>query len=91
MSSQLSNRAEDRYVDGLLGERFHYRRFGTDSGVPLYLHLFFPETKRARAAGLASSRCLDVRPSTSAAAVRDDTHRGPLTAIGAHDVDRFLR
>ncbi|GAB7071172.1 alpha/beta hydrolase [Mycobacterium hodleri] len=202
-----SDQAEDRYVDGPLGERFHYRRFGTDSGVPLvlcmrlrgtvdhwdpallddlaaerevivfdnrgtslssgtapttvdglaeggiafiralglervdvlgwslggivaqgitfgapelvrrlivagstpagvpdqpnpsakvgeilthavnddedYLHLFFPETEGARAAGLASLRRLDVRLSQSRAAVQDDTYRGQLTAIGA--------
>jgi pimeloyl-ACP methyl ester carboxylesterase len=35
--SHLSAQAEDRYVDGPLGERFHYRRFGTDTGVPLVL------------------------------------------------------
>jgi len=205
MSSQLSGRAEDRYVDGPLGERFHYRRFGTGGDVPLvlcmrlrgtvdhwdpelldalaatrevvvfdnrgtnastgvapttmdglaeggiafiralgldrvdvmgwslggivaqgitlgapelvrrlivagstpagvpdqpkpsakvgeilthavnddedYLHLFFPETERARTAGLASLRRLDVRLATSGAAVQDETYRGQLTAV----------
>lgn len=205
MSSQLSGQAEDRYVDGPLGERFHYRRFGTGGDVPLvlcmrlrgtvdhwdpelldalaatrevvvfdnrgtsgstgtapttvdglaeggiafiralgldrvdvmgwslggivaqgitlgapelvrrlivagstpagvpdqpkpsakvgeilthavnddedYLHLFFPETERARAAGLASLRRLDVRLATSGAAVQDETYRGQLTAV----------
>ena len=205
MSSQLSAQAEDRYVDGPLGERFHYRRFGTGGDVPLvlcmrlrgtvdhwdpelldalaatrevvvfdnrgtnastgtapttvdelaeggiafiralgldrvdvmgwslggivaqgitlgapevvprlivagstpagvpdqpkpsakvgeilthavnddedYLHLFFPETERARAAGLASLRRLDFRLATSGAAVQDDTYRGQLTAV----------
>ncbi|MEU0497472.1 alpha/beta hydrolase [Mycobacterium sp. NPDC006124] len=205
MSSQLSGHAEDRYVDGPLGERFHYRRFGTGGDVPLvlcmrlrgtvdhwdpelldalaatrevvvfdnrgtnastgtapttvdglaeggiafiralgldrvdlmgwslggivaqgitlgapelvrrlivagstpagvpdqpkpsakvgeilthavnddedYLHLFFPETERARAAGLASLRRLDVRLATSGAAVQDETYRGQLTAV----------
>jgi len=205
VSSHLSDHAEDRYVDGPLGERFHYRRFGTDSGVPLvlcmrlrgtvdhwdpklldalaatrevvvfdnrgtsgstgtapttveglaeggiafiralgidqvdvmgwslggivaqgialgapelvrrlivagstpagvpdqpkpsarvgeilthavnddedYLHLFFPETEVARAAGLASLRRLDVRLATSGAAVQDETYRGQLTAV----------
>lgn len=205
MSSQHSGQAEDRYVDGPLGERFHYRRFGTGGDVPLvlcmrlrgtvdhwdpelldalaatrevvvfdnrgtsgstgtapttvdglaeggiafiralgldrvdvmgwslggivaqgitlgapelvrrlivagstpagvpdqpkpsakvgeilthavnddedYLHLFFPETERARAAGLASLRRLDVRLATSGAAVQDETYRGQLTAV----------
>ena len=205
MSSHLSDQAEDRYVDGPLGERFHYRRFGTGGDVPLvlcmrlrgtvdhwdpelldalaatrevvvfdnrgtsgstgiapttvdglaeggiafiralgldrvdvmgwslggivaqgitfgapelvrrlivagstpagvpdqpkpsakvgeilthavnddedYLHLFFPETERARAAGLASLRRLDVRLATSGAAVQDETYRGQLTAV----------
>jgi len=205
MSSQLSGRAEDRFVDGPLGERFHYRRFGTGGDVPLvlcmrlrgtvdhwdpelldalaatrevvvfdnrgtnastgvapttmdglaeggiafiralgldrvdvmgwslggivaqgitlgapelvrrlivagstpagvpdqpkpsakvgeilthavnddedYLHLFFPETERARTAGLASLRRLDVRLATSGAAVQDETYRGQLTAV----------
>ncbi|KQY10042.1 alpha/beta hydrolase [Mycobacterium sp. Root135] len=205
MSSLLSAQAEDRYVDGPLGERFHYRRFGTGGDVPLvlcmrlrgtvdhwdpelldalaatrevvvfdnrgtnastgtapttvgglaeggiafiralgldrvdvmgwslggivaqgitlgapelvrrlivagstpagvpdqpkpsakvgeilthavnddedYLHLFFPETERARAAGLASLRRLDVRLDASGAAVQDDTYRGQLTAV----------
>lgn len=205
MSSHLSGQAEDRYVDGPLGERFHYRRFGTGGDVPLvlcmrlrgtvdhwdpelldalaatrevvvfdnrgtsgstgtapttvdglaeggiafiralgldrvdvmgwslggivaqgitlgapelvrrlivagstpagvpdqpkpsakvgeilthatnddedYLHLFFPETEGARAAGLASLRRLDFRLATSGAAVQDDTYRGQLNAI----------
>jgi len=205
VTTTASAQAEDRYVDGPLGERFHYRRFGTDSGVPLvlcmrlrgtvdhwdpelldalaatrevvvfdnrgtsgstgtapttvdglaeggiafiralgldrvdvmgwslggivaqgitlgapelvrrlivagstpagvpdqpkpsakvgeilthavnddedYLHLFFPETERARAAGLASLRRLDVRLATSGAAVQDETYRGQLTAV----------
>ena len=46
-----------------------------------YLHLFFPETERARAAGLASLRRLDVRLATSGAAVQDETYRGQLTAV----------
>jgi len=205
VSDHLSDQAEDRYVDGPLGERFHYRRFGTGGDVPLvlcmrlrgtvdhwdpelldalaatrevvvfdnrgtnastgtapttvdglaeggiafiralgldrvdvmgwslggivaqgitlgapdlvrrlivagstpagvpdqpkpsakvgeilthavnddedYLHLFFPETEGARAAGLASLRRLDVRLSASGAAVQDDTYRGQLTAV----------
>jgi len=46
-----------------------------------YLHLFFPETERARVAGLASLRRLDVRLATSGAAVQDETYRGQLTAV----------
>ncbi|NKY42990.1 alpha/beta fold hydrolase [Nocardia cerradoensis] len=33
----LSDQAEDRFVDGPEGERFHYRRFGRPSTVPLVL------------------------------------------------------
>lgn len=46
-----------------------------------YLHLFFPETESARAAGLASLRRLDVRLAASGAAVQDETYRGQLTAV----------
>ncbi|WP_374021739.1 alpha/beta fold hydrolase [Mycobacterium sp. HNNTM2301] len=35
--SYLSDRAEDRFVAGPDGERFHYRRFGRPGGVPLVL------------------------------------------------------
>lgn len=48
-----------------------------------YLHLFFPETDDARAAGLASLRRLDIRLSQSRAAVQDDTYRAQLAAVGA--------
>ena len=207
MSTSISHQAEDRFVDGPLGERFHYRRFGTGGDVPLvlcmrlrgtidhwdpalldllaaerevivfdnrgtsgstgtapstidgladggiafiralgleqvdvmgwslggivaqgialgapelvrrlivagstpagvpdqpppsakvgeilthavnddedYLHLFFPESDAARAAGLASLRRLDIRLARSQAAVQGDTYRAQLTAIGA--------
>lgn len=33
----LSDQAEDRFVGGPDGERFHYRRFGRTGGVPLVL------------------------------------------------------
>jgi len=48
-----------------------------------YLHLFFPESDEARAAGLASLRRLDIRLARSQAAVQGDTYRAQLTAIGA--------
>lgn len=37
MSTYVSDRADDRFVDGPDGERFHYRRFGTPGAVPLVL------------------------------------------------------
>lgn len=37
MTSYSSDQAEDRFVDGPDGERFHYRRFGPAGGVPLVL------------------------------------------------------
>lgn len=37
MSTYVSDRADDRFVDGPDGERFHYRRFGTPGTVPLVL------------------------------------------------------
>ena len=37
MSHYLSDQAEDRFVDGPQGERFHYRRFGNAGDVPLVL------------------------------------------------------
>jgi pimeloyl-ACP methyl ester carboxylesterase len=37
MSDYLSDKAEDRFVDGPQGERFHYRRFGAGGEVPLVL------------------------------------------------------
>lgn len=48
-----------------------------------YLHLFFPETEKARTAGLESLRRLDVRLHKSHAAVQDDTYRAQLAAVGA--------
>lgn len=35
--SYLSDQAEDRFVDGTDGERFHYRRFGKPGTIPLVL------------------------------------------------------
>lgn len=37
MSSFISDRSEDRFVDGPDGERFHYRRFGSPGAIPLVL------------------------------------------------------
>ncbi|GAA0486484.1 alpha/beta hydrolase [Paractinoplanes deccanensis] len=47
-----------------------------------FLYLFFPETERARQAGLASLRRLDHRLGESKAAVQPETFRAQLTAIG---------
>ncbi|MEU8820739.1 alpha/beta hydrolase [Actinoplanes sp. NPDC048796] len=47
-----------------------------------FLYLFFPETERARAKGLASLRRLDHRLSESKAAVQPETFRAQLKAIG---------
>ncbi|MBJ7340512.1 alpha/beta hydrolase [Mycolicibacterium sp.] len=47
-----------------------------------YLYLFFPETEKARNAGLESLQRLDFRLNQSHAAVQDDTYRAQLTAIG---------
>jgi len=46
-----------------------------------YLYLFFPETERARAAGIASLRRLDTRLASSGADVSDSNGRAQLGAI----------
>lgn len=46
-----------------------------------FLYLFFPETDRARAAGLASLRRLETRLRQSTAQVQPETFRAQLTAL----------
>ncbi|MCM3298379.1 alpha/beta fold hydrolase [Streptomyces sp. NPDC058947] len=53
-----------------------------DNGDEDFLYLFYPETEKARAAGLASLRRLDHRLKQSNAAVGDEAFRGQLAAIG---------
>jgi pimeloyl-ACP methyl ester carboxylesterase len=53
-----------------------------DNGDEDFLYLFFPETDKARAAGLASLRRLDTRLTQSKAAVSAEAFRGQLAAIG---------
>lgn len=48
-----------------------------------FLYLFFPETDRARAAGVESLRRLDTRLHRSGAAVQDATYHAQLGAIAA--------
>ncbi|MFC9285113.1 alpha/beta fold hydrolase [Streptomyces sp. NPDC057052] len=50
-----------------------------------FLYLFYPETGRARAAGLASLRRLDRRLEQSNAMVSAEAFRGQLTAIGGFE------
>jgi pimeloyl-ACP methyl ester carboxylesterase len=54
-----------------------------DNGDEDFLYLFYPETEKARAAGLASLRRLDHRLKQSNAAVGDEAFRGQLAAIGS--------
>jgi pimeloyl-ACP methyl ester carboxylesterase len=48
-----------------------------------FLALFYPETEKARAAGLASLRRIDYRLTESKAQVRPETYRAQLAAIGS--------
>ncbi|MHC5905340.1 alpha/beta fold hydrolase [Streptomyces sp. S6] len=56
-----------------------------DNGDEDFLYLFFPETERARAAGLASLRRLDHRLKQSKAAVSAEAFHGQLAALGGFE------
>jgi pimeloyl-ACP methyl ester carboxylesterase len=53
-----------------------------NNGDEDFLYLFYPDTEKARAAGLASLRRLDTRLTQSKAAVSAEAFRGQLAAIG---------